>query len=546
MNYILSKKQLSLLFTTLMHSLLFCQTWNTDFGDSLYNESGGWPIIKDLHAFNNNLYIAANVEFAGNIRINGICFWDGSNWNNLQDGITTYISSNAIEDYNNEIYLGGGFWEVDSVPNTKYLARWDGMNWYSVGNEEISYDIRCMKRHNDDLFVAGIFALIGSELYQRIARWDGANWHQLGAGLQGGIATPRALAIYNNELVVGGTFYYAGGQLVYFIARWDGAQWHSLNNGVSGYVTSLIVDTVNNFLYIGGSSLHGIDDTIPANDIAMWDGERWYALGEGFWCDVLALEMYRGELYAGGCFDSTGNLQVNYISRWDGLKWDTLTCGIYGTVEALEVYNDELYVGGGIHYAGGMKAYGLARWYMPPGYNCNMLQPRIMCSEDTVYLWEGLALVQFYNNNAYSESWVWDFGDGGTASVQNPEHIYTDTGTYNVCVTVTYEGCVKDTCRTITVLNGTTISEYESVKQSFKIYPNPAGTEFIIEATLLEKNVGYVSVIGLQGCEKARYSLTGGSNRIIVPVTGWQAGTYLCNLVIDRRFLGSERLVVAR
>ena len=33
-------------------------------------------------------------------------------------------------------------------------------------------------------------------------------------------------------------------------------------------------------------------------------------------------------------------------------------------------------------------------------------------------------------------SWAWDFGDGGTSTEQNPEHTYTDPGTYAVTLTV--------------------------------------------------------------------------------------------------------------
>lgn len=41
-------------------------------------------------------------------------------------------------------------------------------------------------------------------------------------------------------------------------------------------------------------------------------------------------------------------------------------------------------------------------------------------------------------------SWDWDFGDGGTAIVQNPVHIFPSLGTYNVRLIVTNGGC-RDT-----------------------------------------------------------------------------------------------------
>jgi hypothetical protein len=34
-------------------------------------------------------------------------------------------------------------------------------------------------------------------------------------------------------------------------------------------------------------------------------------------------------------------------------------------------------------------------------------------------------------------NWSWDFGDGNTSTLQNPTHVYNETGTYNVILTVT-------------------------------------------------------------------------------------------------------------
>ncbi|MBN2734281.1 MAG: PKD domain-containing protein [Methanomicrobiaceae archaeon] len=33
-------------------------------------------------------------------------------------------------------------------------------------------------------------------------------------------------------------------------------------------------------------------------------------------------------------------------------------------------------------------------------------------------------------------SWLWDFGDGGTSTLQNPVHVYSARGRYTVSLTV--------------------------------------------------------------------------------------------------------------
>jgi PKD repeat protein len=51
-------------------------------------------------------------------------------------------------------------------------------------------------------------------------------------------------------------------------------------------------------------------------------------------------------------------------------------------------------------------------------------------------------------------SWYWDFGDGFTSYVPSVEHIFAESGTYNVCLTVSGQGnggyCSSTTCQTIT------------------------------------------------------------------------------------------------
>ncbi len=59
--------------------------------------------------------------------------------------------------------------------------------------------------------------------------------------------------------------------------------------------------------------------------------------------------------------------------------------------------------------------------------------------------------VQFTDNtsaNNTAVSWLWDFGDGSTATGQNPAHTYSSTGTYDVTLIVTNEfGCTASLTR---------------------------------------------------------------------------------------------------
>ncbi len=60
--------------------------------------------------------------------------------------------------------------------------------------------------------------------------------------------------------------------------------------------------------------------------------------------------------------------------------------------------------------------------------------------------------VQFYDSsyvvNGNIVSWSWDFGDGQTSNLQDPLHLYTNSGTYSVSLTVESDsGCTNTTVR---------------------------------------------------------------------------------------------------
>ncbi|MFT6814883.1 MAG: PKD repeat protein [Sphingobacteriales bacterium] len=66
---------------------------------------------------------------------------------------------------------------------------------------------------------------------------------------------------------------------------------------------------------------------------------------------------------------------------------------------------------------------------------------------------ENFNTVNFENKSINStDSIMWDFGDGLTSYTLNPTHIYENTGTYNVCLTITNgNGCSDSICNLIII-----------------------------------------------------------------------------------------------
>jgi PKD repeat protein len=57
----------------------------------------------------------------------------------------------------------------------------------------------------------------------------------------------------------------------------------------------------------------------------------------------------------------------------------------------------------------------------------------------------------FTNSSASATSWLWDFGDGTTSTLQNPTHTYGTEGTFQVCLTATNQCGSNTTCSPITI-----------------------------------------------------------------------------------------------
>jgi PKD repeat protein len=90
--------------------------------------------------------------------------------------------------------------------------------------------------------------------------------------------------------------------------------------------------------------------------------------------------------------------------------------------------------------------------------------------------------VQFTDTSVGSPtSWAWDFGDGATSTAQNPQHTYTDTGTYSVTLTASNAlgSSVATTTISVSVPTITVVGSQSAVSPtavSDVSLPAPAGT----------------------------------------------------------------------
>jgi PKD repeat protein len=68
------------------------------------------------------------------------------------------------------------------------------------------------------------------------------------------------------------------------------------------------------------------------------------------------------------------------------------------------------------------------------------------------FSYSGEPTVAFVDESLNSPtSWFWNFGDGGTSTLENPTHLYTYNGTFNVCMTATNATGSNTSCQFVLI-----------------------------------------------------------------------------------------------
>jgi hypothetical protein len=68
----------------------------------------------------------------------------------------------------------------------------------------------------------------------------------------------------------------------------------------------------------------------------------------------------------------------------------------------------------------------------------------------------------------------------------------------------------------------------------FRVYPNPVVSQAVVQISVRQAATGKVQVLNMSGASvyEAGWNLRAGPNQLVIPVSGWAAGTYLLRLVL--------------
>ena len=158
----------------------------------------------------------------------------------------------------------------------------------------------------------------------------------------------------------------------------------------------------------------------------------------------------------------------------------------------------------------------------------------------------GLNEVSFTDQSQGGTSWLWDFGDGATSTMQNPTHTYADTGIYQVTLTVIgQEGCANSTSGTVTVTE-TNVSAVSRLAEEYgmEVFPNPAREQFYLSLSLPQPRAAEVFLADMLGRPVWRRQLEIRPGEVVeIPAAGLAPGLYSVVVRLDGKQIG-RRVVV--
>ncbi len=341
--------------SALGNSLPGDQHWDNQFGFVGANNQ-----LYTVNALGGKVYIGGTLTAAGNTTANYIAGYDGTNWFQLNNGVSGSLNFVfALANDGTNLYVGGLFTNADDSGAIN-IARWDGSNFHPLAGGPPNSVVEAIKVAGPNFYAGGGFTAIGSVSANYVAQWTGAAWQPLGTGLNG---AALALEYDGTYLYAGGIFSQAGGVAANNIARWNGSSWSAMGSGFSGKVSALC--SLNGNLYAGGSFTNS---SLDITNLACWNGSSWSAVGLGPDGAVQSLITDGTNLYVGGAFTHINGMAANLVAMWNGSAWSAMGTGLEGPAKGLNAYGlafdsqHRLFVAGNFSEAGSVGASEVAGW----------------------------------------------------------------------------------------------------------------------------------------------------------------------------------------
>jgi hypothetical protein len=154
-----------------------------------------------LAKFGNDLIIFGNQDSINGVKVSQIVKYDGVNFTSL--GNTNFSGNFFMQEYQGELYIGGGF--TESNYGLDNLAKWNGSTWINIPwASGCSFcNIGKLIVYQNKLFIGGHFSKSTGQAGDNLLSWDGVNlvdYNLIGNSVE----SVWDMCIYKNKLIITG------------------------------------------------------------------------------------------------------------------------------------------------------------------------------------------------------------------------------------------------------------------------------------------------------------------------------------------------------
>jgi hypothetical protein len=256
-----------------------------------------------------------------------LAVWDGVSWAPFCNvtGPAFDGNVNALQIIGSTLYVGGSFHNAAGIASADYLVACSltaGAPSTTIAGADLtdpfSGSVYAFTADgNGTLYAGGGFInLEDIPEADNIAYRDGTGWHAMGAGVDTFV---RGLAAAGTDVYVGtDAKNVAGIPQADNVVKWNGSAWSAMGASTAGdtgwFPTTASINGLTTFganVFATGSFLDANGDA-RADNIAFFDGTAWHptgsdGAGNGPWNGTgLAVSIFNQRLYAGGSFTSAG------------------------------------------------------------------------------------------------------------------------------------------------------------------------------------------------------------------------------------------------
>lgn len=135
---------------------------------------GGESYINDMIVFKDELYVCGYFRSSSGNVGNKIMRWNSVEWKEVGGGLCSpFDIAERMLVYDDKLYVVGIFDCVGNGIPASCIATWDGEHWCSLGNSKFNNKIRDVAVWNNNIYIGGGFTEVDGQPVRYFARWIG-------------------------------------------------------------------------------------------------------------------------------------------------------------------------------------------------------------------------------------------------------------------------------------------------------------------------------------------------------------------------------------